>query len=108
MKRGLTLSLPSPMHLAQHYSMSVGHRNTHDYLELHLFDAEKFKKDTLYDVIGSLPSFKNFSTKRMEPEHSLLQPLFNWLPINLIKKTFQLSTQHSRTPTSSLLKKTYH
>ena len=58
-------------------------------------------------MIDSFISCNIFSTKRKEPEYSLLQPLFNWISINLIKKTFQLSTQHARTPASSLLKKTY-
>ena len=49
----------------------------------------------------------NFINKRKENNYSLLQPLFNWLPIILIKKTFDLSTQHTRTPDYSLLKKTY-
>ena len=40
-------------------------------------------------------------------DYSLLQPLFNWLPINLIKKTFESSTQHDLAPASSFLKKTY-
>ena len=58
-------------------------------------------------MIGSFFSYANVSTKIKEPDHSFLQPLFNWLPINLIKNTFQLSTQHARTPASFLLKKTY-
>ena len=79
----------------------------HDYNELHLFDAETFKEETLDDVICSLLSCNKISTKRKEPEYSLLQPIFNWLPITLIKKTFQLSTQHDRTSASSLLKNAY-
>ena len=58
-------------------------------------------------MIDSFICSNNVTTKRKEPECSLLQPLFNWIPINLIKKTFQLSTQYSRTPASSLLRKTY-
>ena len=66
-----------------------------------------FKEGTLDDLIGSFLSCDNFSTKRKEPDHSLLQLLFNWLPINLIKKTFEISTQHALKPASSLLEKTY-
>ena len=65
-----------------------------------------FKEDTLDDVIGSLLSCNNFSTKRKEPEHIWLQPLFIWLPIKLIKKN-ELSTQHTRKPVSFLFEKTY-
>ena len=37
-----------------------------------------------------------------------MRPLFNWLLLNIIKKTFQLSTQYGRTPASAVMKKTYH
>ena len=53
------------------------HRNTSNYYELHLFDTETFKEDNLDDVIGSFLSCKNIITKRKEPGHNLLQPLFN-------------------------------
>ena len=79
-----------------------------DYHELHFFDTEKSKEDTLDDVIGSFLSCKKNSTKRKDPEHNFASTPFNWLPINLIKNNFQLSTQHDRTPDSSFLKKTYH
>ena len=36
-----------------------------------------------------------------------MQPLFNWMPLDIIKKTFQLFTQHARTPAYYLMKKTY-
>ena len=75
--------------------------------ELCFFDAETYEEDTLDDVIDSFISCNNVSTKRKEPEYSLLQPLFNWIPINLIKKNFQLSTQYARTPASSFFRKTY-
>ena len=82
-------------------------RNVSEYHELHFFDSETFKEGTLDDDIGSFLSCNNFNTKRKEPEHNLLKPLFNWLPINLIKNNFELCTQHARTPDSSSLKKTY-
>ena len=79
-----------------------------DYHELHFFDAEKFKEDTLDDLIGSLLSCNNIISKRKEPEHILFQTLFNWLPIDLIKKNFKLSTQCALRPASCLLKNSYH
>ena len=36
-----------------------------------------------------------------------MRPLFNWLPLNIIKKTFQLSAQYGRTPASAVMKQTY-
>ena len=49
----------------------------------------------------------NVTTKSNEPEYELLKPVFIWIPLDMIKKTFQLSTQHARTPASSVMKKTY-
>ena len=34
--------------------------------------------------------------------------MFNWKPLDIINKTFQLFTKHARTPASSLMKKTHH
>ena len=59
------------------------HVNTSDYNELHFFDTETHRDDTLDDVIGSLLSYKNVSTKRKEPEYSLLQPLLFAYLLNL-------------------------
>ena len=75
--------------------------------ESHFFDAETYKEDALDDVIDSFLSYNNVSAKSKEPEHILIQNIFNWLHINLIKNNFQLSTQHDITPTSSMFKKTY-
>ena len=36
-----------------------------------------------------------------------MKPLLNWIPLDGIKKKFQLSTQHAHTPVSTLMKKTY-
>ena len=33
--------------------------------------------------------------------------MFNWIPLDMIKKNFQLPTQHARTPASSAMKKIY-
>ena len=64
------------------------HRNMSNYCELHFFDTETFKEDTLDDVISSFLSRNNVNTKRKEPVKGSLQPLFNCLPINLIKNNF--------------------
>ena len=53
--------------------------------------------------------FKKFiSCNNAITKSNLLKPLFNWIPLEMIKKTFQLSTQCARTPASSVMKKTYH
>ena len=74
--------------------------------EPHFFDAEIYQEDTLDDVIHYFLSCNNFSAKREEPEHRLLETIFNFLPVNLIKNASKLSTQHARATESSMLKKT--
>ena len=37
----------------------------------------------------------------------MLQPLFNYLPVDIIKKTFKSSTQYGRTNPSTILKKKF-
>ena len=78
----------------------------HDYHELHIFDAETFIEDTLDDVVGSFFSCKKLALKERNLIIVYFNPFFNWFPINLIKNSFKLSTQHARTPAFSLLKKT--
>ena len=39
--------------------------------------------------------------------YEALRPLFGWLPVDTIKKTFQLTTQYARIPMSAILKKHY-
>ena len=55
--------------------------NASDYHELHLFDTEPFKQDTLDNVIDSFLSCNNVSTKRKEHEHILIQPLLIGYPL---------------------------
>ena len=44
---------------------------------------------------------------KKEPDYSMLQPFFNYLLIQIIKKTFSLTTQHAKTPESTILKKNF-
>ena len=45
--------------------------------------------------------------KKQEPEYIIFQPLFAWLPVETIKKTWENATQYGRIPISSILKKQY-
>ena len=76
--------------------------------QLFFFDAKSFKDYDLDEFINSFINCKNVTIKYNEPEHELLKPLFNWMPLEIIKKTFQLSTQCTRTFTSYVTKKMYH
>ena len=67
----------------------------------------KLKGHDLDDFIQNFISYNNVTTKYNEPEHELLKQLSNWTPLEMIKKTFQMSTQHAVTPASSVTEKTY-
>ena len=75
--------------------------------QLFFFDAETFDDHNLDDIIHNVMCCNNVKMKYNEPEHELLKPVFNWIPLDMTKKTFQLSTQHARTPASLVMKKTY-
>ena len=42
-----------------------------------------------------------------EPDYAALQPLFGWLPTDVIKRTFAATTQFARMPMSAVLQKHY-
>jgi hypothetical protein len=41
------------------------------------------------------------------PNYSLLRPFFGWLSTDIIKETFQRTTQYARLPSGTLLKRTF-
>ncbi len=41
------------------------------------------------------------------PDYEAVRPLFGWFPADIIKRTFQCTTQYARMPMSTTLKKTY-
>jgi hypothetical protein len=46
---------------------------------------------------------RTFTVK--QPDYEALRPLFGWLPVRTIKKTFDKTTQYARMPASTILKK---
>ena len=59
--------------------------------ELFFFDSENFNDHDVDDFMQYFISFNEITTKSNDPEHELLKPLFNWMPLDIIKKTFQMS-----------------
>ena len=45
--------------------------------------------------------------KAREPDYDALRPLFGWLPTDIVKRTFEKTTQYARIPMSTILKKHY-
>ena len=75
--------------------------------QLCFFGAESFVKHDLDDVIQSFVSCNKITTNANKSEYGSMQPLFNWMPLDVIKKTMQPSTQHDSAPASYLMKKTH-
>ena len=48
-----------------------------------------------------------YKTKFKDPDYAALQPNFAWLPMDIIKHTFEKTTQFGRMPMSSVLRKHY-
>lgn len=82
----------------------------HRHLSKHafyFFDADTYEEPDLDDIVHTFVTCNNVTTKPNEPHFERMKPFFNWLPLDAIKKTFQLSTQFARTPASAIMKKTY-
>ena len=45
--------------------------------------------------------------KNKKPDYQALRPLFAWLPVAIIAKTFNAATQYAPMPMSTILKKRY-
>jgi len=55
---------------------------------------------------GEIMAHAHQVTKR-QPDYVALHPMFGWLPEDIIKSTFEVTTQYARLPMSMLLKKHY-
>lgn len=52
-------------------------------------------------------SVKPIQVKTSNSDYEKQRPLFVWLPLDVIKKTYELTTQYTRIPMSTILKKRY-
>jgi hypothetical protein len=58
-------------------------------------------------VVSSPATTSAISILKKDLDFALLRPLFGWLPPDIIKKTFQHTTQYARLPTGTTLKHTF-
>jgi hypothetical protein len=54
-----------------------------------------------HETVEATPKF----VMTLEPDYGQLRPRLSWLPIDAIKKTFEHTTQLTRMPMSTILKK---
>jgi len=64
-------------------------------------------EDTTLDDQHCLYKSHAHEVNKHPPDYQLLRPMFGWLPADLIKQTFEVTTQYARLPISTLLKKQY-
>ena len=69
----------------------------------HVYSASNAEVDK--DKKG-LPS-KPVTVETKQPDYEKQRPLFAWLPTDIIKKTYDLTTQYAQIPMSTILRKRY-
>jgi len=62
--------------------------------------------DPIDNTHGELTAHAHQVTNQ-QPDYAALRLMFGWLPEDIIKSTFEVTTQYARLPLSTLLKKCY-
>ena len=84
-------------------------QTTSDEEELPFYDAHETEVDnnpTSITPIESSPFIPKVTTRR-DPAYHMLRPYFGWLSPDIIKLTFQHTTQYARLPSGTMLKKAF-
>jgi hypothetical protein len=63
--------------------------------------------NTLYEIHDSISSSPRHSIQPKPIMYDHLQPYFGWFPLNIIQKTFEVTTQYAHIPMITVLKKQY-
>ena len=64
-------------------------------------------EDPALDMLPTLYESHAHEINKHAPDYQALLPMFGWLPADVIKQTFEVTTQYARLPMSTLLKKRY-
>ena len=77
--------------------------------EPQFYDAHEIEVDeTPGDILPLVPTpFIPKVTTRRDPDYHKLRPFFGWFSPDIIKLTFQHTTQYARLPTGTMLKKAF-
>lgn len=77
---------------------AIGTYKYREIAELNICHSNQFPVITYDYILDDMITryVLNINMKNKEPNYSLLQPNFGWVPINIIKKTFQATTQFVR------------
>ncbi len=63
--------------------------------------------DPTLDILPTLHESHTHEINNQAPDYQALMPMFGWLPADVIKQTFAMTTQYAHLPMSTLLKKRY-
>jgi len=64
-------------------------------------------EDPALDILPTLYESHAHEINKHTPDYQSLLPMFGWLPADVIKQTFEVTTQYAQLPMSTLLKKWY-
>jgi len=64
-------------------------------------------EDSALDILPTLYESHVHEINKHAPDYQALLPMFGWLPADVIKQTFEMTTQYARLPMNTLLKKQY-
>ncbi len=64
-------------------------------------------EDPALEIIPTMYESHARKIKKRVPDYQALMPMFGWLPADMIKQTFAMTTQYACLPMSTLLKKWY-
>ena len=76
-------------------------------LQALLNDEDKPVNQATQPPDSSCVMASNNEIKKKPPDYESMKPLFGWLPVDIITKTFNNTTQYARIPQSTVLKKHY-
>ncbi len=64
-------------------------------------------EDPDLEVLPTMYESHSHEINKQAPDYQVLMPMFGWLPADVIKQTFAVTTQYTCLPMSTLLKKRY-
>ena len=83
------------VHTYQAQSLDLSHPPTPD------------PEDPTLDILPTLYESHAHEINKHAPDYQALLPMFGWLPADVVKQTFEVTTQYVQLPMSTLLKKWY-
>lgn len=91
------------LYYACEYQYGIDNCTYYDTHESHVYQSSNSDVKGDHTKASQAP----ISVDTKEPDYNKQRPLFAWLPTDIIKKTYELTTQYARIPMITLLSKRY-